>query len=854
MSTISCRLCGLPCGKHPLSTSLENAEHFFCCLGCMNVYVILSESGVIAGGQDPRETELFKSGVQLGLISQSGKDQPIAAPAPINQSPSTDTNCCELVLQIGGMWGSSCAWLIEHAVCSLPGVTRAEASFATDLLKVQYQPQLLPPDRIIQRIASLGYKASSFTPGAERDAAEHRDLLLRFGLAAFFWLNIMVFSLALYVGYFEQISDSVRHYMPFVLMALATPVVFYCGYPIHRLAALGLRNRTLRMESLLCLGVLAAYFFSVVQSFRGASHVYFDTASVIVTFLLAGKLIERGAKARTSRWITLLHRMAPNKVRLLADGREHFVGVEALEPGQSFVVKAGERFPADGTVESGISHADESLLTGESTPVTKHPGEAVRAGSINLDGVLHVQATHRASRSTLSRMITLGENALGNRSPMERAVDRVSRVFVPVVVVTATLTFAVCWLAGFTSFGTALMRGITVLVVACPCALGLATPLAITAALGAASRRGILISDTRILETLGRVNHIVLDKTGTMTDGHFQLLGCELIPDFCSSPAWMQANAANSDQDSLPADFPFDLGSPSYEHTFALLASLEQYSEHPLGKAIVAFAREHDIALGEAACVEIHKGLGITGMVDGKSMFLGGRRLTEQMAIPVDARSELTARRWESEGRTVTFFGWDGGLQGCLAFGDSPRRHAFAMIAELRNRGIEPHLISGDSRVTTEAIARQLGVESSRPDVMPEQKAEVVRNWKKGGAVVAMLGDGINDAPALAEADLGIAMGSGTDIAMRASSVVLMDNDLRKIPEIFDLARKAIRIVRQNLFWALFFNTAGISLAITGVLTPIFAAVAMLLSSLAVVGNSLRVNRISTFAPPSFRT
>jgi heavy metal translocating P-type ATPase len=631
--------------------------------------------------------------------------------------------------------------------------------------------------------------------------------------------------------------------MPFVLMALATPVVFYCGYPIHRLAVLGLRNRALRMESLLSLGVFTAYFFSVVQAFRGASHVYFDTASVIVTFLLAGKLIERGAKARTSQWITLLHRMAPNKVRLLADGREHFVSVDALEPGQSFVVKAGERFPADGTVESGNSHSDESLLTGEATPVAKHPGAAVIAGSVNLDGVLHVQATLRASHSTLSRIIALVENALGNRSPLERAVDRVSRIFVPSVVVIAVLTFAVCWLGGFTTFGTALMRGITVLVIACPCALGLATPLAITAALGAASRRGILISDMRILETLGRVNHIVLDKTGTMTEGHFQLLGCELIPDFCSSPAWMQANAANSEQDGLPADFPFDLSSPSYEHTFALLASLEQYSEHPLGKAIVAFARERDIALGEAASVEIHKGLGITGMVDGKSMFLGGRRLTEQMAIPIDARSELVARRWECEGRTVTFFGWDGGLQGCLAFGDTPRSHAFAMIAELRNRGIEPHLISGDSRVTTEAVARQLGVESFRPDVMPEQKAEVVREWKKSGAVVAMLGDGINDAPALAEADLGIAMGSGTDIAMRASSVVLMDNDLRKIPEIFDLARKALRIVRQNLFWAFFFNTAGISLAIAGILSPIFAAVAMLLSSLAVVGNSLRISR-----------
>jgi len=811
----------------------------------MNVYIILAESGVLASGQDIRETELFKRGLQLGLISQPNAEETKAN--AVNVPSPSDASSCELVLQVTGMWCVSCAWLIQHALHSLPGVLSADTSFATDLVKVKYQPQALPPNRIVQRIASLGYKAREFTSGSQRDSAEHRDLVLRFGLAAFFWLNIMTFSLALYVGYFEHISDSVRQYMPFVLMALATPVVFYCGYPILRLGWLGLRNRTLRMESLLSLGVLTAYLFSVVQAFRGASHVYFDTASVIITFVLAGKLIERSAKQRTSQWVTLLYQMVPNKVRLINDNREYFVSSDALIPGQSFLVKVGERFPADGSVEVGESHADESLLTGEAAPVAKRVGATVIAGSVNLDGVLRIRATHSASHSTLSRIIKLVENALSNRSPLEHAVDRVSRFFVPCVVVLAATTFGACWLDHFTTFGTALMRGITVLIIACPCALGLATPLAITATLGAASRRGILISDTRILETLGRVNHFVLDKTGTMTEGSFQLLGCELVPDFCSSRAWMQANAVNSEQDPLPPDFPFDLISPSYEHTFALLASLEQYSEHPLGKALVLFARERGIALGEATCVEIHKGLGITGIVDDKSMFVGGRRLAESLAITIDARSELIARHWESEGRTVTFFGWNGGLQGCLAFGDTLRRHALSMITALKKRGIEPHLISGDSRVTTETIARQVGVESFRSDVLPEQKSQVVRDLKKSGAVIAMLGDGINDAPALSEADLGIAMGSGTDIAMHASSVVLMDNDLRKIPEIFDLAQRALGIIHQNLFWAFFFNVVGISLAITGVLSPIFAAAAMILSSLAVVTNSLRMRHTSTY-------
>ncbi len=287
-------------------------------MGCMNVYVILAESGVLASGQNIKDTELFKRGKQLGLISQGAASE--ENPAVDNFITPENTEACELTLQVSGMWCNSCAWLIEHALKSLMGVNSAEASFATDFVKIRYRPQLVSPEHLVRRISGIGYKAKPFTPGAEREAAENRDLILRFGLAAFFWLNIMTFSLALYVGYFERISESVGQYMPFVLMALATPVVFYCGYPVHRLAWLGLRNHTLRMESLLSMGVLTAYFFSVVQAFRGASHVYFDTASVIITFVLAGKLVEHNAKQKTSRWVTLLYQMVPNKVRLLRMG------------------------------------------------------------------------------------------------------------------------------------------------------------------------------------------------------------------------------------------------------------------------------------------------------------------------------------------------------------------------------------------------------------------------------------------------------------------------------------------------------------------------------------------------------
>jgi heavy metal translocating P-type ATPase len=705
--------------------------------------------------------------------------------------------------------------------------------------RLEYQPCRLP----------LGYRARESVSRADREPTGHRDLVLRFGIAAFFWLNTMALSLALTTGYFEHFAGNVGHYMPLVLLTLAAPVVLYCGFPIHRLAWLGLRNLTPRAESLLSLGALSAYFFSVAQTLRGASPVYFDAAGAIVTLALAGKLLEMNAKAKASRWVTLLHQMVPNKVRLVVEGRKRFVPVDTLNPGQVFLVKAGERFPADGRVEAGNSRVDESLLTGEATPISKQEGDSVIAGSVNLDGVLHVRATHSREETTLARILALVERALRNRSPLQRRVGRVSRILVPGALAFALLTFGVCWIGGFTTFSVALMRAITILVIASPCALGLATPLAVTAALGAASRCGVLISDTRILEVLGRVNQVVLDKTGTMTEGRFELLGCETAADYCSSPAWMQANAVNSDVDPLPADLPFSMLSTSYEQAFELLASLEQYSEHPLGRALVNFARGRGIPIGEASCVEIHNGLGVTGIVAGTSMFVGGRRLADNMAILIDARTELVARRWESEGRTVTFFGWDGGLKGCLAFGDAPRRNAASLVADLKRRGVTPQLVSGDSRATTEAVARQFGIESYYSEVLPAQKAELIREWKRRGAVVAMVGDGINDAPALAEADLGIAMGSGTDIATKEASAILLDSDLQKIPQIFDLARKTMNVVQQNFFWAFFYNTLGIALAVSGIINPTAAEAAMLLSSLSVVGNSLRLSRPAAQRP-----
>ena len=827
-----CDLCGLGCGKHPVGRQVGGSDRAFCCIGCMNVYLILWESGAIQSGHDIRETELYRRSLQLGLISNSSK-------AGSSEAATVAGASEELLLHVGGMWCTSCAWLIENALAALPGVVQAEASFASDLVKVRYRAQNVPPDRIMGRIHALGYTAQPHTADIDAADVERRDLLIRTGLAAFLWANVMSFSLVLYAGYFEQISRSVRRGLPFVLMGLATPVVFYCAQPVLQLAWRGLLNRAIRMEVLLAIGILAAYGYSVVQAFRGEIHLYFDTATIIVMLVLAGKLIERSAKERVAQWIAALHSMMPRKARLLARGEERFVSVQALERGQVFVTKAGEQIPADGVVTDGESHTDESLLTGEATPIPKRKGDLVVAGSVNLDGPLHAEATRSPRDSTLSRIIQQVELALGSRCDLERTVDRVSRVFVPCVVVIAVFTLLFTWLLGTASLGQALMRGITVLVIACPCALGLATPLTIMAAFGAACRRGILVRDSRVLETVRKVDTVILDKTGTVTEGKFTLI------DLVCCEEYQEVAVLAGMQETIPrrASVLNRESSDRSDQILSIVASLEQYSEHPLGKAVTEIARLKGCALFDASSIEIHKGKGIRGMVCGHSVFAGSRRLMEELGTQIEERMDDRARQSEGAGKTVSFVGWDGRLQALTVFGDRVKPEAEHLVAELKSRGIEVRLISGDAAATTRWTASAIGIDHFESEILPEQKAEAVCRLQEGGAIVAMVGDGVNDAPALAQANLGIAMASGTDIAVKAAAVVLMNGSLRSVMDVFDLATQTMRVVRQNLFWAFFYNSVGISLAVAGVLNPIMAAIAMLLSSASVIGNSLRLVR-----------
>ncbi len=787
-------------------------------MGCANVYAILLESGVLASGQNIRETEIYRRSLELGLISNPDGERTRAIKSP---SASIDPNAPtqEALYQIGGMWCSACGWLIEHAIEQLPGIVSAEVFFASDLARVKYCPLMLPPDRIPARIHELGFRATEYGQETTQSTFDMRDLLTRLGVAAFLWANIMAFSVILYVGYFEKISLSVSRILPFVLWALATPLVFYSAWPILRSAALGLRNLQARMETLLALGILTAYALSVAETLRGQTHVYFDTAAAIVTLVLAGKLIERAAKDRAARSISMLYRMMPKKARVEIDSGERFVSIDALEPGAIFIVKAGERIPADGVIVTGKTHTDESLLTGESVPRAKAEGDTVVSGSLNGDSVIRVRALRTSEDSALAQIIRLVERALSTRAPIERTVDRISRIFVPAVVVLALLEFGFL-VAMQHGVGPSLLRATAILVIACPCALGLATPLAITSAVGAASQAGVLIADSRVLETMSDVDTVVLDKTGTVTRGDFRLL------DFVSFP--IDCDPAASLAEYLP-----------------LLAGVETYSEHLLGRAVMQYGRDHGIRPATVSSVEIRKGQGILATHEGEAIFVGNRALADAQNCTISAESGAIIEQWQRQGRTVAFFAINGVLRGGLAFGDQVKPDALAMVESLARRGIRVMLVSGDAWPTTEWTARQIGIADFTAEVNPDGKAKIIQQLQTAGHRVAMIGDGVNDAPALAQADLGIALGTGADIAMGAAPVVLVSGALAKVDVAFRLAARTTRIVRQNLFWAFFYNIAGISLAIAGVLTPIFAAVAMLLSSISVVANSMRLSQPS---------
>ena len=732
-----------------------------------------------------------------------------------------------LTLAVRGMHCAACVGKVEHALKSVPGVEEATVNLATERATVAFDPARGDVAALRDAVARAGYElgdappagAPAPDPAQAARAAEQRELRTRVLVGA-------LLSIPIVLGSMPEVFPWVPAWLrdPGVLLLLTTPVQFWVGAQFHRGFLHDLRYRTASMATLVSLGTNAAYFFSLAvtlwpHAFMAlGAMTYYETAAVVITLVVLGRWLEARARGRTSDAIRRLVALAPRRARVVRGGDEVDIPVDEVAVGDRVRIRPGERIAVDGEVVEGASSVDESMLTGESMPVDKAVGSAVFAGTMNIAGGFVFRATRVGSDTTLARIIRLVEDAQGSRAPIQRLADRVAAVFVPIVLVVAAATFVGWWLLGpAPSALYALTNAVAVLVIACPCAMGLATPTAIMVGTGRGAEQGVLIKSAGALETLHRVDTMVFDKTGTLTVGRL----------------------AVTDVISLPPATDDDL--------LALAAAVEQASEHPIGAAIVARAKDRGLALPPVTEFAAVPGQGVDAMSGEGRVLLGNRTLMDARGVDV-SMLRPQADTLAGEGKTVVFLALALRSVGALAVADALKPEAPATIAALRAAGVAPVMLTGDDARTAAAVARRAGIERVLAEVLPEDKAREIERLRAEGHRVAMVGDGINDAPALARADVGIAMGSGTDVAIEAADVTLMRGDLRGVLVALALSRQTLRIIKENLAWAFGYNVllipvaAGLLYPLWGVLlSPILAGAAMAFSSVSVVTNSLRL-------------
>ena len=788
-----------------------------------------------SGGGGPREVALT-----------------FGAPAPTPAGPR------RLALDIEGMTCASCVNRIERYLRRTEGVVEANVNLATERASIVAQPQVTV-DQLIGAVEAAGYEARLLVDSApavaapaetvEPRAAHHEaarvpetsfqrrhlaDTRRRLVVAAILTIPLLAGLASMTVAPFLPAFLT----NPWLQLAIATPVQFYAGWPFYRGAFKVLRHRATDMNTLIAVGTSAAYFYSLgailfSDFFRAAGiatggqlPLYFDTSSAIITLILLGRFLEARARSHTADAIKKLIGLAPRTARVLLDDAEVDIPIEDVVRGDIVLVRPGEKVPVDGRVSGGSSAVDESMVTGESIPVTKRPGDEVSGGTLNTTGSFRFEATRVGRDTVLAQIVRLVQEAQGSKAPIQRLADVVTGYFVPGVLAIAALTFVAWFVFGpAPAFNLALLNMVGVLIIACPCALGLATPTSIMVGTGKGAENGVLFRNAEALERLHKVRAVVLDKTGTLTEGKPKVTDVVRVP-----------------------------AAPSEEEVVRLVAAAERGSEHPLGEAIVRFAREErSLVLPEASGFEAVAGQGIAADVDGRAVVVGRPAFLESRGVDPGPLRPV-ADELAASGKTPVFAAIDGHPVAVVAIADTLKEGSVAAIAELHRLGLEVAMLTGDNETTARAIARQAGVDRVLADVRPDEKAAQVRRLQADGKLVAMVGDGVNDAPALAQADVGIAIGTGTDVAIESGSVTLMSGDLRGLVTAIALSRATMRNIKQNLFWAFAYNVALIPLAagvfypFTGVLLdPILAAGAMALSSVTVVSNALRLRR---FRPP----
>ncbi|HSJ51967.1 MAG TPA: heavy metal translocating P-type ATPase [Actinomycetota bacterium] len=779
------------------------------------------------------------SSVEVGEEPEIWHDHEVARAVGVGPVREvTGTNRVEFALRGGGVTCPTCVRNIESALDGMPGVDKVEANFGAERVSVEFDRDRVGIDEMRDAIARAGYRVeeradpgTEATEDAEASArrAEIRDLSRRVLVGAVLTVPVLVSVMAADVFDATWVPELLME--PWVQLALITPVMLYTGWPIHRTGWLTLRNRTADMNTLITIGTTAAFVYSLVVTIapdvlpEDLREVYYEAVGVILTLILLGRLLEARAKAGTGEAIRALIGLQARTARVVRGGEEREIPIEDVELGDVVLVRPGEKVPVDGEIVDGHSSIDESMVTGEPIPVTKGPGDEVIGATINQTGAFRFRATKVGKDTVLAQIIKLVERAQASKAPIQRLADLVASYFVPAVIFIAIGTFVVWYVVGPSpalTFG--LVSAVSVLIIACPCALGLATPLSIMVGTGKGAENGVLIRSAESLETAHKLDTIVLDKTGTITKGEPALT--DVVP----------------------------VGSPTEDKMLRLVASAERSSEHPLGQAIVRGAASRGIELAEPSEFRSVTGRGIEAIVDGRRVLVGTTHLLAERGVEPSVLEEAGARLAD-DGKTAIYVAVDGTPAGVVAVADTLKEDSPRAVRALRDLGLEVVMITGDNRRTAEAVARQVGIGRVLAEVLPEDKALEVRRLQDEGKLVAMVGDGINDAPALAQADVGIAIGTGTDVAIEAADVTLISGALGGVATSVSLSRSTMRNIRQNLFFAFVYNTLGIPVAAgalyaaTGLLlSPMIAAAAMALSSLSVVGNA---NRLRTYRAPA---
>ncbi|MBL3599681.1 MAG: heavy metal translocating P-type ATPase [gamma proteobacterium endosymbiont of Lamellibrachia anaximandri] len=816
-----CFHCSLPIPPaDEVIAEIEDEQQYFCCNGCKSVCEAIYQAGLegfyqrtpedasLAPPPDiPKELALYDlDEVQEEFVGDLGEAR-------------------DIHLLVEGIHCAACVWLIEHSLNAMPGIIEARVNLSGKRLHVKWHNGQVALSAIISRLGQIGYAAVPYDPEVAEGKLrqQNRNLLYRMAFAGFGMMNLMWISIALYSGADEGEFRGLFHWVGFML---ATPVLLYSGFPFFKGAWSGIKNFHLGMDLPIAIGAGITYLYSVYVTVTGTQtgEVYYDTVVNFLFVILLGRYLEaiskRQAVAATQRLLDLQPRVAT----VIRDGEEKIVPIRAVAVDETVLVKPGERIPVDGTVIEGQSVVDEAMLTGEAQPVTKMVGASVSAGTINGHGMLQLKVVSSLKDTALGRIIRLVEEAQASKAPIQCMADRIVPWFVLVTLGLATATFL--WWVG-TDLEVALLAATSVLIITCPCAFGLATPMSIAVASGLGAKYGILVRNGEVLETLSSINHVVFDKTGTLTEGKMsvvlvQMDGCE----------WREA-----DSETMPAEV---------QSLMIKLAALERYSEHPTALAILSWAESQGLSFRSmtATGFENEPGFGIRGIVAGESLLSGSSGWLQKNQIKLQVSLEQQAEALDQRGIGSIRIAVDGKEVALIGIEDRIREEAPALIRDLKAEGMEVTLLSGDRRQAAEAIAERLGGMEVIAEVLPEEKDQVIQSLQADGRKVAMVGDGVNDAPALVRADVGIAMGSGTDVSIASADIVLMSSELEKVRLAAGLSRRTLKTIRQNIGISIVYNLIMVPLAMAAIVTPLVAAISMPLSSLAVIGNSARIRTL----------